>query len=281
MKEWFDLAREIEKDTEVIVASTFPTQPWLDAPDNGWSCLVYADNAEKAQSSAEKLAQKAWSLREKFWCLESLPLSEAIAAANAEPKGLVVISDTGDATFGGAPGDNMSIIAEMLKHELRGATLVPVVDHAALKQALKAGAGQEIILQLGGKMSAEFSPSLKITGIVKAMAEAGDLELGDGRVAQVGRSVLFECGNLKIAILEFRDYSINHPSLYQKLGLDVGNAQMVVLKTGSNFQYFKKYQSRLIRANSPGATQSDLSAFKWNNITRPIYPFDNIKDWRI
>ncbi|MFA6566964.1 MAG: M81 family metallopeptidase [Victivallales bacterium] len=280
MKEWFDLAREIEKDGDVIAVSTFPTQPWLDAPDNGWSCLVYADSSEKAQSCAEKLARKAWSLREQFWRSERLPLPAAIATANAESKGLVVISDTGDATFGGAPGDNMSIIAEMLKHDLHGAALVPVVDPAALEQSIKAGTGREITLQLGGKMSAGFSPSLKITGVIKAIAEAGNLDLGDGSTSKVGRSVLFERGNLKIAILEFRDFAINHPSLYQKLGLDVGEAQMVVLKTGSNFQYFKKYQSCLIRADSPGATQSDLTAFKWENITRPIYPFDNIKNWR-
>lgn len=281
MKEWFDLARKIEKDSAVVAASTFPTQPWLDAPGNGWSCLVYADNAEKAQVYAEKLAQKAWDLRERFWYSERFPLHEVIALADSEPKGLVVISDTGDATFGGASGDNMSLINEILKHNLRGVALVPVVDSAALEQSLKAGIGGKITLQLGGKMSAGFSPSLKITGVVKAVSEAGNLELEDGRTAKVGRSVLFEHGNLKIAILEFRDYSINHPSLYQKLGLDVEKAQMVVLKTGSNFQYFKKYQSRLLRADSPGATQSDLQAFNWRNMTHPIYPFDDIKDWRI
>ncbi len=281
MKEWFDLARAIEKEPGIIVASTFPTQPWLDVPDNGWSCLVYADSHAQAQASAERLAQKAWELREQFWLSERLPLPEVIVAANAEPKGLVVISDTGDAAFAGAPGDNMSLISEMLKHDLRGVSLVPVIDPVALEQALEAGIGKKVTLQIGGKMSAGFSPSLKITGVVKAATESGDLELQDGQTTKVGRSVLFEHGNLKIAILEFRNYSINHPSLYEKLGLDVGNAQMVVLKTGSNFQHFKKYQSRLLRADSRGATQSNLQAFDWKNMTHPVYPFDDIKDWRL
>ena len=129
-------------------------------------------------------------------------------------------------------------------------------------------------------MSAGFSPELNIKGIVKATTQAGCLAFA-GRTAYVGRTVLFEQGNLKIVIMEKRDYAINHPSLYEKLGIDVSKAQMVVLKTGSNFQYFKKYQSRLLRADSPGATQSDLTAFKWKNMTHPIYPFDDIKDWRI
>ncbi len=280
MKEWFDLAREMEKDGEVIAASTFPTQPWLDAPDNGWSCLVYADSVGKARRCAEKLAAKAWLMRREFWRSERLPLPDAIAAANSEPRGLVVISDTGDAVFGGAPGDNMSIAAEMLKHELSGPALVPVVAPDAFAKALKAGIGGKIKLRLGGKMSAGFSPRLEISGTVTALAGAGDFILDDGRRRPKGRSALFEHGNLKIAILELRDYAINHPYLYQNLGVDVEKAQMVVLKTGSNFQYFKKYQSRLIRADSPGPTQSDLTAFKWKMRSRPIYPLDDIKSWR-
>ena len=56
----------------------------------------------------------------------------------------------------------------------------------------------------------------------------------------------------------------------------MGNAKMVVLKTGGNFQYFSQYKSRLIRADSPGATQSDLTAFHWKNISHPLYPIDEI-----
>ena len=280
MNEWFSLAREMEKDGEVIAASTFPTQPWLDAPDNGWSCLVYADSPEKARICAERLAAKAWRMRKEFWRSERLPLSETITEANSEPTGLVVISDTGDAVLGGAPGDNMSIAAEMLKHELKGTALVPVVAPDAFAKALNAGTGSKITLSLGGRMSAGFSPRIELSGTVRALAGAGSCKLDDGRTRPKGRSALFEHRNLKIAILELRDFSINHPSLYQGLGVDVAKAQMVVLKTGSNFQYFKEYQSRLIRADSPGPTQSDLTAFKWEKRSRPLYPFDGIKNWR-
>jgi microcystin degradation protein MlrC len=60
----------------------------------------------------------------------------------------------------------------------------------------------------------------------------------------------------------------------------VGKAKMVVLKTSSNFQYFKKYQSRLIRSDTPGATQSDLTGLPFRHLTHPMYPFDDLKDWR-
>lgn len=274
MKEWFDMAREIERDPAVIVASLFPTQPWLDVPDNGWSCLVYADDPATAQRYAKQLAQKAWDSREQFWQSERLSIPDAIKAANAEPCGLVVLSDAGDAAFGGAPGDNMSIAVEMLKHDLRGPALVPVVDPEAVAAAWAADIGREMTLPIGGQMSAGYSPCPKITGVVRAKLDAcmADMTGGWGR-RPMSRAVLFERGSLKLALMEKRGYAINHPILYQKLGLDVGQALMAVLKTGSNFQYFKQYQSRLIRVDSPGATQSDLTAFKWRHMIEPMYPF--------
>jgi microcystin degradation protein MlrC len=37
MKEWFDLAREMEQRPGVLSASTLPMQPWLDVPEGGWA----------------------------------------------------------------------------------------------------------------------------------------------------------------------------------------------------------------------------------------------------
>lgn len=276
MKEWFDLARKIEKDPTVIVASTFPTQPWLDVPNNGWSCLVYADTQDTAQAYAEQLAQKAWDLRGNFWHSERLSLKETIATANRQNQGVVIISDTGDAVAAGAPGDSMSLVAEMLKQDLRGPALVPVVDSKAYEQALQAGIGQTVTLNIGSRMNTGVS----ITGIVKAIAKAGKIEFKGWQTVQVGGSILFEHGNLKIAILEYRDYSLFHPSLYQRLGLDVAKAQMAILKTGSQFQHFKDYQSCLLRADSPGASQSNLTDFDWKYRSHPMYPFEKLENWR-
>jgi len=278
MKEWFDLAREMEKDDDVIVVSPFPTQPWLDVPDNGWSSLVYALTTEKAQSCAETLAKQAWELREDFWKSERLSIPETLAQANVEPKGLVVISDTGDAVFAGAPGDSTSILSEMLTMDLKGPALAPMVDPEAFDQALRAGIGKEIALRLGGKMSSASCDPIEIRGTVSAFTGPDAIEVL-GVVSKVGRTALVEQGQLKIVLMEKRDRTINHPLLYQRLGIDISKAQMVVLKTGSNFQYFAEYQSRLIRANSPGASQSDLTAFNWKHRTRPMYPFEDIKIW--
>jgi microcystin degradation protein MlrC len=67
---------------------------------------------------------------------------------------------------------------------------------------------------------------------------------------------------------------------YTHLGLDVADARAVVVKTASNFQFFSRWRSGLIRVDSPGTTQSDLTALEWKRLPRPIYPLDPLTDWR-
>jgi microcystin degradation protein MlrC len=61
---------------------------------------------------------------------------------------------------------------------------------------------------------------------------------------------------------------------YTHLGLDIADAKTVVVKTASNFQFFRRWRKELIRVDSPGTTQSDLTALTWQRLPRPIYPLD-------
>ena len=71
MKEWFDLAREMERRDKVLDVSPCPMQPWLDVAEGGWSVIVHTkDDAALAQSLADEMAEKAWELREQFWMSE-------------------------------------------------------------------------------------------------------------------------------------------------------------------------------------------------------------------
>lgn len=280
MKQWFDLARELEKEDEVLTVSTFPTQPWLDVPNNGWGCLVYASSQDKALRYAERLADKAWALREEFWRSQRVAIDDAIRDANSNDGTLVLLSDTGDAVYGGASGDNVSILAELLKHDLVGPALVPVVDGEVVETAFVEGIGSQVDVKLGGKMCTEFCKSIQIKATVTALQPAGEFAIQNRGATSIGRTVLLEVGEVKIAVLETRDRFINHPGLYESLGVDVSKAKMVVLKTGSNFQFFSQWPNRLIRVDSPGATQSELRDFNWKQLKHPMYPWDDISDWR-
>jgi microcystin degradation protein MlrC len=281
MKVWFDLARDLERHPGVISASTFPMQPWVDVEEAGWAAVVYTDgDLRLAWTLAAELANKAWELRGDFWLSERVPPAEAVRQADQAPQGLIILADTGDSIYGGAPGDSTCLLKEMLEQKFASTAYVPVVDPEAVERAMKAGEGRKVTLSLGGKMDRVFGRPVQVTGIVKRISQGLILELGGTGQLDMGKTVLLEAGTIKIALADSRLQAINYPAMYTHLGLEIAQAKMVVLKTASNFQYFAPWRRGLIRVDSPGMTQSDLHAFDWVRIPRPLYPFDDLPAWR-
>lgn len=277
MKRWFDEARRLEKDARVLSISLFPMQPWIDVEEGGWAVVVYTENnREMAASIARKLAQQVWDSREQFWVSERLPPAEAVRKAVEAKKGLVILSDTGDAVSGGAPGDSTCLLGEMVRQRIPCQAFLPVVDSMAVAQAFEQGLGKASLI-VGGRCD-PFSEPIRLNGRITALSEGLKLESGRG-ITDIGRTVLFEVENVKIVLMAKSSYAVNQPILYTHLGLRIEDAKMVVLKTGSNFQYFAPWRRMLVRADTPGTTQSDLTALEWRKLPRPIYPLDPISQW--
>ena len=281
MKEWFDLAREMEQRPKVLDVSPYPMQPWLDVAEGGWSVVVHTDNdAALANSLAAEIADKAWNLRDQFWQSERVAPSEAVRQADSAERGLIILSDTGDSVYGGAPGDSTCILKAMLAERISSLALVPMIDPVALDSAIAAGVGAQITVDLGGKLDNMFSQPVRVTGKVAAVSSGFVVDLLDRGVCDLRKTAMLVVGSIRIVLLDHRSFAVNHPVLYTHLGVDITDAKMVVVKTASNFQFFSRWRSDLIRVDSPGTTQSDLTAFEWKRIPRPTYPLDKLNDWR-
>lgn len=281
MKQWFDLAREMERRPRVLDVSPCPMQPWLDVAEGGWSVIVHTNGDDAlAQSLADEMAERAWELREQFWVSERVAPSLAVRQAMEADSGVIVLSDTGDSVYGGAPGDNTVILRELLDQQPADIALIPVIDPEAVRAAMDAGVGSTIDIDLGGKVDSLFSQPVRVLARVAAISNGVTVNLADRGICDLRRTALLEVGNVRIVVLDHRSFAINHPILYIHLGLDVSAAKLVVVKTASNFQFFRPWSKAIIRVDSPGMTQSDLTAFDWQRLPRPIYPLDALKNWR-
>jgi microcystin degradation protein MlrC len=285
MKEWFDLAREMERRPGVLDVSPYPMQPWLDVAEGGWAVVTHTDNDPKlARELAVEMADKAWSLRERFWVSARVAPREAVRRAAAAERGLIILADTGDSVYGGAPGDSTCILRALLDEQIACPAFLPIVDaeavNAVFLHAKAAGVGSPITIDVGGKVDNIFSKPVKVTGKIAAISHGFTIDLAERGICDLKRTALLQVGSIFIALLEHRSFAVCHPVLYTHLGLDMADARMVVVKTASNFQFFSRWRQGLIRVDSPGTTQSDLTAFQWKRLPRPIFPLDPRADWR-
>lgn len=281
MKRWFDRAREMETLPGVVAVSPFPIQPWLDVPEGGWSTVVVTDNDQPlAHKLSAELAQMAWEMRADFWLFESVPPAEAVQRAVAS-SGLTILSDTGDSVFGGATGDSTVLLREMLAQEITKRALVPLVDPEVAALAHQVGVGSTINVALGGKLDPLFGKPVTVTATVAALAD-GILEADViGRTSfDMGQTALLEIGSIRVVVSENVGIGGNHPAVYRRFGIEPAEADMVVLKTASNWQYYIDMATEVIRADSDGPTMSHLERFDWQQMPRPCYGLDPLAEWQ-
>lgn len=276
MKAWFDRARAMEADPRVLQAVPFPMQPWLDVDEGGWTAVVVTnDDQGLAERLADELADLAWSLRDAFLVREAIPVDEAVRMADAEPAGVVVLSDTGDTVFGGAAGDSNVILEAMLRLGIRGPALVPMIAPGVVARLFEAGEGATVTLPVGGETATAFFTPLEVTGRVRRLAH-GRVAVSGYQDAEIdmGRTAVFEIGPVSLLVSELRGVAGNLPDVYRAFGIEPAEAKMAVLKTASNFQYFAPIASRVIRADTRGPGQSDVFTLPWKRLPRPIYPLE-------
>jgi microcystin degradation protein MlrC len=282
MKEWFDLARQMETRPGVLSVSTFPMQPWLDVPEGGWAAVVVTNNdLPLARQLAAELANKAWALREQFWKFDSIPPEAAIRRALEAEKGLVILSDTGDSVFGGATGDSTCLLQEMLRQQITQTALVPMVDPEVIQIAIAAGVGSDITVNIGGKLDSRYSQPVALTARVAGIGGGRfQVNIVGQETFDMGRAVWLEAGSINLVVSEERGVGGNHPIVYRHFGLEPAEAKMVVLKTASNWQYYQEMTSEVIRVDTPGMTMSHLEKFDWLQLPRPIWPLDTLEVWQ-
>ena len=275
MREWFEKAREFEQDPRVLSVSPCPMQPWLDISEAGWSVIVVTDDEQElAAAIAQEMASFAWDNRHRFMQQQSVPPDLAVQRA-VESEQFVVLSDTGDSVFGGAPGDSTILLRKLLEVDCQQDCLVPMVDREVVAQAYEVGVGNQMTAMVGGKQDSVFSQPVKIEcEVLRLGGGVTEVEVIGNQSYDAGRTVLLRVKHVLLAVTETEGIGGNHPVCYEQLGVDVSRTKLAVLKTASNFQYYSRYEPRIVRADTDGMTMSDLKRLPWTRLTRPIFPLD-------
>ncbi len=269
---------KIEAEDNVIAAFFCHVQPWLNVPDVGCSTVVVTNgDKEKARKKSKELADLFWDLRQDF-DPELFTVQNAIQWAIKDVKGTVAFLDSADGTSSGSPGDNTEILEGLLKEDLDKPAFAMVVDPEAAKAAVKAGAGNTVTVSLGGKLDKRFSGHpVKVKGKVMTITDGVfkcEGPMMHGVEMHMGQTAVLASGNVYIVVMEKTTF-LWDPALYRSAGLEPKDAKIVVVK--SPVAAYEDIAEEMIFVDTYGASSPHISKLPYDNVNRPLYPFDDVK----
>src|SRR5918994_171290 len=160
MRALMERAHVIEEDPRVINVTIAGGFPLGDNADAGFGVVVTTnDDPDLAAELANELATEAWSLRDGFLggvasfehaaeLINSLDSEEDV---NMPVSGPLVLVDIADNPWSGGPGDSVELLRFLFAQRVDGAAVALVRDPEVVQEAIAAGPGGKIAVDLGGK----------------------------------------------------------------------------------------------------------------------------------
>lgn len=274
-------ARRMEAAGEVLHASLFPVQPWIDVPDLGFAALVCTDgDVAAAERTAATLADMTFARRRAF-VPDLTPLDEAVRIGLASD-GLTVIADGGDAPTGGAAADSAAVLRALLAagaEKASGLSYLTLCDPPAVQAAIAAGPGASATLNVGHALSVDDGTPERITGVVRLISD-GEYLMRDagatGMTMKMGPTAVVAIGSIRLLLRSTPSMEWD-TAMYASQGLDPRAASMVFVKSPAHFRAaYAPIATRILVADTPGPTCANMRNIPFRRVTRPLYPLDDI-----
>jgi microcystin degradation protein MlrC len=191
--EVLSLCQELEATPGVLDCTFMHGFPYTDNELVGAQVVVTTNgDAELARAVAQDAARLVWARREEFVVRHPHP-AEAVARALGSPYRPVVINETSDNPGGGAPCDGTHLLRALLGARPENAVFVGLRDPSVVQQAVEAGVGATLEVELGGKTDALHGQPVRCRAEVLLLTD-GDLRLeapmGAGTLTRLGRTAL-------------------------------------------------------------------------------------------
>jgi microcystin degradation protein MlrC len=273
----------IEARPGILAAGLATVQPWLDIPGLGSAVVIVSDDDEKlAASLCAEVAAEVWSHRRDY-LPELVPVADAVRQAHETRDGLVVLSDSADGTTSGAPGDSTWVLRELIKYEWPRPALVTMVAPDVVAEATRLGIGAEWEGPLGGVRDHRFSRPVHVTGRVSRLFDARFVisgHLAKNLSIDMGPSAVLQVGNVHV-ILTSRSGPHFAPELFRAAGIDPFAASVLVAKSPCGFRAaYGGEARRILLVKAAGCAPSDFWNYPYHQITRPLWPWDDMDEWR-
>lgn len=255
-----------------------------DTPKNGLAIIVTARGSDPtpAKRIARQIAEAAWADRPRFQPkLTSLDDAVAMAKRGSPP---LIFADVADNPGGGGGGNTTWILSALHKAQASDVLLGVFIDAPLAAEAHKRGIGARFDATFNGAGETEYAKRFTAPVTVKQLHDGkfvGRRGIYQGGTVEFGPTATLELGGISVVVGTLRNQCAD-PVFFEAMGLDIGKARTVVVKSRGHFRAgFDEFfpPERVIEVDCPGLTSPILSRFKFKHLPRPVYPMDLDTKW--
>ena len=270
-------ARRLETQPAILSVSCFQVHPYNDLPGMGCGGVVVTDDdPELAACEAQALAAEFWTRR---WAFETalLTVPEAVARGQQVDGGPVLLVDTADCAGGGAPGDSVALLRELLALAVNEPAFVMVVDAAAAQACARAGIGQTVSLGVGYSLDPTWGQPIGVSGVVRRLSDGGfryDGGLFGGAWASMGLSAVLQIGSIELLVMSQPTYDWGDEQ-FRSVGMDASRAKFIGVKNPMNYRRaYRDLMKAAFIVDTPGPTPAHVRNLIYRRMQRPFFPLD-------
>ena len=265
-------------DPRIVNVSVMAGFAYGDTPFNGMCAIVTATHQGAADALADELAEAAWARRDRF-VARLTPLEEATERALTSTTPLA-FADVADNPGGGGRGNTMWLLESFHRAGVQGAVFGVIHDPALVAEAKALGVGARFEARFNRAAEQDpFSRPFAAEAEVKALSNGqvtGRRGIFAGTAMQLGDTAWLRLGGIDVVVISQRTQCAD-PAFLEHLGIDVGAARCVVVKSRGHFrggfdEFFQHEQ--IVEVDAPGLTSPILSRFDWTKLPRPVLPLD-------
>jgi microcystin degradation protein MlrC len=271
LRGFVDKMMALEGKEGILSTSLSHCFPWADVADVGAKTIVIADGDKaKATTLAEELGREFFAMRDAV-APKFLLLDDALDQALEVPGRPVVIADVADNAGGGAPGDSTVFLRRILERGIGSVASGFYWDPMAVKFCMEAGLGATFNLRLGGKTGPTSGDPIDLRVTVRGLSDRVTQRFGEAPV-NLGPSAWVSAEGVDLILNTLRT-QVFHPEGFTKLGLDLGQRKIVVVKSTQHFHAgFAPMAKKSLYATSADSWHRSFAKVPYTKLKRPYWP---------
>lgn len=279
MVEMLRQAAEAECDPGVLALSVHAGFSLCDTPEVGPSVamtVVAPTPAHRNRLSA--MVAEIWRTRASKTIAMTGPGEAMRLALASRGDGPAMVVDYADNPGGGAPGDDVALLGELLERDPDRSLFFSIADPAAVIRCRSAGIGATLTLDLGGRSRAAARRGpLRMSAAVVALTDGRYVRQGPyftGSEGNLGASALVRVGSVLIVVTSVAS-QIEEREQLRLFGLEAEALDVIACKAMNHFRAdYEPIARTIVYTDAGGICSPDPLTRTYARVSRPIWPLD-------